>query len=153
MVYLLLIGIGFVAGLRSMTAPMVVAWGARLGWLALAGSRFSFLASPIAVGIFTVLAIGEYVVDLLPKTPARTKPGPLIGRIVTGSFSGACLGTAIGPHWIVGALLGIVGALAGTFIGYQFRRRLDAALQLPDAVIGITESCLAIALGYVIVAA
>ena len=35
-------GIGVVAGLRSMTAPAVVAWAARLGWISLSGSHLAF---------------------------------------------------------------------------------------------------------------
>jgi uncharacterized membrane protein len=34
---------GLVAGLRSMTAPAVVSWAARRGWLSLQGSPFAFL--------------------------------------------------------------------------------------------------------------
>ena len=30
-------GIGVVAGLRSMTAPAIVAWAAHLGWISLSG--------------------------------------------------------------------------------------------------------------------
>jgi uncharacterized membrane protein len=153
MTFILIFGIGFVAGLRSMTGPMAVAWGAYLGWLPLAGTRFSFMASPIAVGIFTLLALGEHVMDLLPKTPARTAPGPLIGRLVMGGFTGACLGTALGPSWIVGALLGAMGAVAGTFIGYQVRHRLVASLKVKDAFVAIPETLLAIALSYLIVSA
>jgi hypothetical protein len=35
--------IGIIAGLRSLTAPAVVSWAARLGWLNLSGSWLSFL--------------------------------------------------------------------------------------------------------------
>ena len=37
-IYLLAIGIGIVAGLRSLTAPAMVTWAARLGWINLTGS-------------------------------------------------------------------------------------------------------------------
>ena len=36
--------LGCVCGLRSMTAPAVVAWGAHLGWLHLEGGLLSFFA-------------------------------------------------------------------------------------------------------------
>ena len=74
---LLIIAIGFIAGLRSMTAPAAVSWGAHLGWLALKGSALGFLSSPVAVGIFTLAALGELVADQLPTTPNRTAPFPL----------------------------------------------------------------------------
>jgi uncharacterized membrane protein len=37
--------IGCVCGLRSMTAPAVVAWGAHLGWLHLQGGLLAFFAN------------------------------------------------------------------------------------------------------------
>src|SRR5262250_2567697 len=91
-------GIGVVAGLRSMTAPAIVAWAAHLGWISLSGSHLAFMGSAWAVGIFTLGALAEFVADQLPTTPARTTAGPLAARIVMGSLTGACLGTAGGPN-------------------------------------------------------
>jgi len=79
---LLAFGIGFVARLRSMTAPAVVAWGAHFGRLKFAGTALACMSSPWVVGFFTLAAIGEFVADQLPNTAARTAPGPLIARIV-----------------------------------------------------------------------
>ena len=53
--------IGCVCGLRSMTAPAVVAWGAHLGWLHLDGSWLAFLANKISLVVFSLLAIGELI--------------------------------------------------------------------------------------------
>ena len=108
--------IGFAAGLRALTAPAVVAWSAYLGFLDLRSTPFGFVASPVSVTIFSVLAIGEYVGDLLPNAPNRTAPGGLIARILTGSFSAACLLSAIGLPWGMG-FIGAIGAVAGTFGG------------------------------------
>jgi len=82
---LLPFGIGVVAGLRSMTAPAIVAWAAHLGWISLSGSHLAFIGSAWAVGIFTLGALAEFVADQLPTTPARTTAGPLAARIVMGS--------------------------------------------------------------------
>jgi uncharacterized membrane protein len=41
--------LGCVCGLRSMTAPAVVAWGAHLGWLHLDGSLLAFFANKISL--------------------------------------------------------------------------------------------------------
>ena len=38
-VFALAVGIGIVAGLRSLTAPALVSWAAHLGWLDLHGSK------------------------------------------------------------------------------------------------------------------
>ena len=66
-VFVLAIGIGIVAGLRSLTAPAVVAWAAHLGWLNVHGSPLAFIGSTTAVAILSLLAIGELVVDKLPN--------------------------------------------------------------------------------------
>src|ERR1700730_18828932 len=84
---LLVFGIGVVTGLRSMTAPAVVAWAAHLGWINLHGSPLAFMGSAWAVGIFTVGALGEFVTDLLPTTSARTAALGLTARIVIGFVS------------------------------------------------------------------
>ena len=42
-VLVLAILIGIIAGLRSMTAPAVVSWAARLGWIHLNSSWLAFL--------------------------------------------------------------------------------------------------------------
>src|ERR1700680_5132098 len=88
--------IGVVAGLRSMTAPAVVAWAAHLGWINLHGSPLAFMGSAWAVGIFTIGALGEFVADKLPTTPARTEAVGLTARIVVGLLTGASLGIAGG---------------------------------------------------------
>ncbi len=79
------------------------------------------------------------VSDKLPKTPSRTAPPGLIARIVMGALTGACVATAGGEGIVLGAVLGIVGALAGTFGGYQVRTRLVKALGTPDFVVAILE--------------
>jgi uncharacterized membrane protein len=137
-------GVGVVAGLRSMTAPAVIAWAAHLGWINLAGSHLDFMRSPWVVGIFTLGAIGEFVADLLPSTPSRTAAAGLIARIVTGSLSGACLGVAGSASPWAAALLGAVGALAGAFGGYQVRVGLVRALKVPDFAIAVPEDVVAI---------
>ena len=102
-VFLLAIAIGFVAGLRAMTAPALVSWAAHLGWINLHNSPLSFMGSPIAVGIFTLAAIGEIINDKLPKTPPRTAVPSLIIRMVMGGLSGACLYAAAAATPLVGA--------------------------------------------------
>jgi uncharacterized membrane protein len=148
---LLAFGIGVVAGLRSMTAPAVVVWAAHLGWINLSGSPLAFLGSAWAVGIFTVAALGEFVADKLPTTPARTAAVGLTARIVIGLLTGACLGVAGGASYWLGALFGAIGASAGAFGGYQARVRLVRGLHVPDAAIAIPEDLVAIGLGLLLV--
>jgi uncharacterized membrane protein len=140
-------GIGLVAGLRSLTAPAVVAWAAHLGWINLHNSPLAFMGSKWAVVILSVLAVVELVADQLPSTPARTGAMGLSARIVTGALTGACLAAAGNAALWLGAVAGIGGAIVGAFGGYKARVGLVRSLQVPDFVIAIPEDAIAIGLG------
>ena len=140
-----------VAGLRSMTAPAVVAWAAHLGWMNLSGSPLAFMGSRWSVIVFTILALGEFVGDLLPATPARTAAFPLIARIVIGAGVGASVAVAGGFLLWLGAACGVIGAVAGAFGGYRARTRLVRELHVPDAAIAIPEDLIAVGLGLLLV--
>jgi uncharacterized membrane protein len=148
-VFLIALGIGIVAGLRSLTAPAVVAWGAHLSWLNLHGSPLAFMGSRAAVAIFSLLAIGELVADKLPMTPKRTAPAPLMARIIMGGLCGACLCAAAGKSLLVGTLLGGIGGVAGAILGYNIRRRLD--LRIKDLIVAVFEDVVAIGLALFLV--
>ena len=87
-VLLLTFGIGFVAGLRTFTAPAAVAWAAHLGWLSLSGSVLAFMGSTWAVCLFSILALVEFVTDQLPSTPARNRSDAARGASGDGSVLG-----------------------------------------------------------------
>jgi uncharacterized membrane protein len=135
--------IGVIAGLRAMTAPAVVSWAARLGWLHLENTPLAFLGFAATPYIISVLAIGELIADKLPKAPSRKSPPGFIGRIVTGGLSGAALG-ASGGSWIVGLVAGVIGAVVGTLGGYEFRVRLVKAIGGKDFPIALLEDAIAI---------
>ncbi len=151
LVFLLAFGIGIVTGLRALTAPAVVAWAAYLGWIKLSGSPLAFMGTVWAVGIFTILALVEYVTDQLPSTPARTVPMQLGARIVMALLCGACLGIAGGMSLWLAAIVAAIGAVAGTFGGYHARIGLGKALHAPDVAIAVPEDLIAIGLGLCIV--
>lgn len=136
MVYLLAVLIGVVAGLRALTAPAAISWAAWLGWLPLAGTPLALLASPWAVGLLSLLALGELVHDQRPSTPSRKAPIPFGGRVLTGALSGAAIGAAAGML-VPGLVAGIVGAVLGTYGGAAVRTALAKALgrDLPAALI------------------
>ena len=148
-VFILAFGIGIVAGLRSLTAPAVVAWAAHLSWLNLHGSPLAFMGSTPAVAIFSLLAIGELIADKLPMIPKRTAPAPLMARIITGGLCGACLCAAAGQSLLAGALLGGIGGPIGAFLGYGIRRRLD--LHIKDLLVAACEDLVAIGLALFLV--
>jgi len=130
-----------------MTAPAVVAWAAYLGWVNLSGTHLSFMGSAWTVGLFTVGALAELIVDQLPSTAARTTAVPLAARIVLGSLTGACLGIAAGASLWLAALIGAAGAIFAAFGGYLVRVRLVRVLHVPDIAIAVPEDLLAIGLG------
>jgi len=136
--------IGVIAGLRTMTAPAFVAWAARLGRLGLDRTPLSFLGLPVTAWVFTALALGELVADKLPSTPSRTKPGPFVGRIVSGAMCGAAISAGTGGSLALGAVLGAIGAVAGTLGGYNARVRLVPALKVPDSVVALVEDLVAV---------
>ncbi len=150
-IFVLALGIGIVAGLRSFTAPATVCWAAHLGWLNLHGTHLAFMGTAWALGIFSLLALVEYVGDLLPATPARTTPVPLIARIILGGLSGACIYAAASQSSLLGAVLGAIGGVIGTYAGYHARKALVTGLKINDAFIAIPEDVVAIGLALLIV--
>lgn len=150
LILLLALLIGVVAGLRSLTAPAVVAWAAYLGWIDLHGTWASWMANIITVIVFTVLAVVELINDKLPKTPARTAPPVFAARIVMGGLAGAVLGAW--PHWTFSALgAGVIGAVLGTLGGYQARKRL-AGVAGKDLPIALVEDLVAVVGGFAVAA-
>jgi len=130
---LLALAIGFVSGLRTFTslAALMLARGGVWGW------------------VLAVAAVGEYVADALPRIPSRTRLPSIIIRPVSGSIAGWLIASGHGGSTADGAVLGIVGALAGTYGGHAARlaaiRRIGA---LPAA---LAEDAVAIALAAYIV--
>jgi uncharacterized membrane protein len=143
--------LGCVTGLRSMTGAALVCWAAHLGWLHLEETRLGFLHRSAAVIIFTLLALGELVVDKLPNTPPRTAPVGMSARIVLGAACGYALAVSSGGGELLCAAVGTIGAVAGAFAGINFRRSLAARTKWPDMVGALLEDSIAIVGGLVIV--
>ena len=146
MLYVLAFLIGIVAGLRAMTAPALASWAARLGWLKVQGTPVAWMGAAVTPWIFTLAAIAELVNDKLPKTGSRKAPPQFAARVLMGALSGATVGAG-GGSWVGGLAAGAIGAVVGTFGGYELRSRLARAIgrDLPAALI---EDVLAIALGF-----
>ncbi len=141
---------GIVSGLRTFTSPAAASWAARTGLLAVSGTPLAFMGFTQIPIIFTVLAIGELIIDKLPNTPSRKAPPPFIARILSGSLVGATAGAASGAL-ILGLLAGAVGAVGGTYGGAAVRGRLSRAFgkDLPAALL---EDAAAIVLSFLAVA-
>jgi uncharacterized membrane protein len=126
-------GLGLVAGMRALTAPAAL-----------------FLARGGTIGIvLAVLAVGELIADMLPQIPSRTSPPALIARILSGGIVGWFIAGANTSFAIVGAVLGIIGALVGAYGGRMVR---IAAIERIGAVpAALVEDVVAIALAALIV--
>lgn len=146
-VYAISAAVGAVAGLRSMTAPAVVAWSARMGALPLKRSPLRFLRSNAASTAFAGLAAGELVVDKLPNTPDRVTTGPLIARAVSGGFCGAAICAARKKPVIVGAVLGGAAAVGTAYAGCYLRHRV------PGKTVAVIEDAVAVGAGAAAVSA
>lgn len=141
--YLLVSLLGMCTGLRTMTPIAVLCWFAYRNALHLVGWR-SFTANMVAVIVFTLMALGEYIGDKLPNTSSRTSPIGLLGRSAFGAFVGLLLAQPLLLSPAVAILLGILGALIGTYAGWFVRVRSVVALKVPDWPVAVAEDCLAI---------
>lgn len=127
--------LGVVTGMRSMTAIAVLCWAAWLGFVPEYGWG-TWIQHVFVVILFTICALGEYYVDTLPKTPRRTSLGPAVARLVIGALVGPLVATVINEPLAGGILFGAAGAVIGTWggffvrmsVGRVFRRDLPAAL-------------------------
>ena len=122
----------------------VLCWFAWLQLLPQHGWAF-WVGSLVAVIVFTVCAVGEYVVDTLPSTPSRTSPGPLAARIVFGALVGGLAARAIIEPVAGGIIFGLVGTLIGAFGGVRVRMYWSKTLRR-DLPVALLESAIALGL-------
>ena len=124
------LGLGAVAGLRSMTAP---------------AAAFSLRDRRIAVPL-ALLAAGELIADKLPVTPSRLAPPSLGLRLASGALCGWIVADAFEGNRPLGLVCGAVGAAAASYGGYYLRQAIVTHGPLPDTVVAIGEDGLALAL-------
>jgi uncharacterized membrane protein len=137
-------GIGAVAGLRSMTAPALVAQAARTGSLDLSTGPVAFLGTQTAADIVTGLALAELVADKLPSTPDRIAPFPLAARAVSGAVVGAAVCSARRKDPGPGAVVGALAAIGAAFIGFALRRALTRDAKAPGLLAALVEDALTV---------
>jgi uncharacterized membrane protein len=126
--------LGIVSGLRVFTAPAVLLLTRRGGIIGI---------------ILGILALVEYALDIMPKTPPRTGLTGLNARIISGAFVGFWVTFTQGgstAHNVVGGVIGIVGALIGAFGGLNLRMRAIPAIG--GVASGIVEDLIAIAIAF-----
>ncbi len=149
LVLLLAVLIGVIAGLRALTAPAVVAWGAFLGWIDVEGKWSEWVAHPITVTVLTIFLLVELVTDQLPKTPSRKTAPQFLTRLIMGAFAGAVIGSAF-FHTFSAIGAGIIGAVLGTMAGAAARTRLASANGGRDRPGAFTEDAVAVGGGFLV---
>ncbi len=149
LVIVLALLIGVIAGLRALTAPAVVAWGAFLGWINLDGKWSEWVAHPITVTVLTIFLLVELVTDQLPKTPSRKTAPQFAARLIMGAFAGAVIGSAF-FHTFTATGAGIVGAVLGTLGGAAVRTKLYEANNGKDRPGAFIEDFVAVGGGFLI---
>ena len=149
LVIVLALLIGVIAGLRALTAPAVVSWGAFLGWIDVEGKWSEWMAHPITLTVLTIFLLIELVTDQLPKTPSRKTAPQFVTRLVMGAFAGAVIGSAT-HHTFIGLGAGMIGAVLGTLGGSEARKRLVDANGGRDRPGALIEDVVAVGGGFLI---
>jgi uncharacterized membrane protein len=151
-VYLKAVGLGVIAGMRSLSAPAFVSGDlSQRNGDESANSVFGFMRSPTVAKFFSVAAAGEILADKLPIIPDRIAPGPLLGRMVSGAVCGAAVCEAEGEPLGVGAVAGGLAAVGSAFAYYHLRRRIGEEKHVPDVLLGLAEDAIVIAAGMTLV--
>ncbi|MGA9587810.1 MAG: DUF4126 domain-containing protein [Terracidiphilus sp.] len=119
-----------------MLPAATVSRAVREGTLCTRGTPLAFMEGRNLNRLLVGLALAEIVADKLPMTPSRKATTAFAARVLSGALAGAAIG-AIGRRTILGALLGMAGAVIGTEGGAAFRSWLASLFDrdLPAAVI------------------
>lgn len=133
MIYVAALVLGVVSGLRALTSIAVL--------LLYRGGFWGIVAG--------IAALGEYVADLMPWIPSRTKLPSIVVRPLSGAFVGYLFCTMHGASGIIGAVGGVIGALAGTYGGYAARIALAEKIGALPA--GLAEDVIAILIAVLVV--
>jgi uncharacterized membrane protein len=141
---LLVLCIGTLCGLRTFTPLAVFTIAIHHQHYPLRGTPFAFLGTMTAHIFIVLLAIGEIIMDKLPSTPSRLRPPGLLGRATFGAITAVAFAYAHQRAIAVPLLLGIVGAMLGSFIGHRFRTGLVRVLKSPDWPVALLEDAICI---------
>jgi uncharacterized membrane protein len=135
------LGLGAIAGVRSMAAPAALSKAVERGDVGgLEQTPFAALGSPGVSRALRLFEIGEMFADKLPAlVPSRTSPLPLLGRAASGAFVGSALFVSGGRRAVTGGVLGSASALAGAYVGERLRLRIVETFGIPDPAVALLE--------------
>jgi uncharacterized membrane protein len=134
------LGLGGIAGLRSMAAPAILSRSVAEGRVGgLEDTPFAALGSPGVSTALQALAVAEMIGDKTPFIPSRTSPPVLLGRAASGALVGAASFASEKRRPATGGALGVVSALTAAYAGERFRTEGAQRLGLPNFFAGLLE--------------
>lgn len=141
-----LLGLGVVAGMRSMSAPAIAShYLTKDPSAALENTHLAFLQSPQVAEVLKWLAAGEMVGDKVPGVPDRITTPSLFARGLFGALVGAALFKANQGNRFAGALLGSAAAVA--YGSFYLRKELKHRSGIADPILGVLEDVLVLKSG------
>ena len=150
------LGLGAVAGMRSLAAPAILSrQAARAGapggaWsngLDFDRTGFQWLGRPFYATVLSLLAAGEASGDKVKGAPKRTRALSLAVRAASGALVGGAIFAGEDEPPALGALFGAGAAISMTFLAYAIRKRIAQSGRVNDKALGLGEDLLVAALG------
>jgi uncharacterized membrane protein len=145
--YVPAVGIGMVAGVRSMSAPAMVSRYLRREEHESNDRLTELLSSPIVSRVLQAAAAAEMAADKTSWVPDRTAWPSVAWRAVAGGVAGSIVAGTEGGSRLVGAALGAAGAVAATFAAFYLREALHRRLKLSHRVLGAAEDSVVVGAG------
>lgn len=150
------LGLGALAGMRSLAAPAILsrqaargsaAGGAWSNGLDLDRTGFGWLGRPFYATILGLLAAGEGAGDKVPGIGKRTRPFSLALRAASGALVGGAIFAGEEEPPVLGAIFGAGAAITMTFLAYWIRKRIAQSGRVNDKALGLGEDLIVAALG------
>ncbi|BAP77413.1 hypothetical protein MT1_0237 [Pseudomonas sp. MT-1] len=141
------LALGLVTGMRSTLAPTMTSRAlAAQDDIDAANEPARTLASHRAQQFLLPMATGELLGDKMPFAPDRTILPSMMFRALSGGVTAAALASARRqPIWLP-ALVGATAALVSSKVGLALRKPYQANPYV-NAALGLTEDCVALAIG------
>ncbi len=146
--YLRAVGIGLIAGARSMVAPALVSRYVNGKEDYSLGAVGELMGSPIVSRALQAGAAAEMAADKSPWMPDRTAWPSLAWRAVAGGVAGSVVARTAGESRLVGALLAAAAAVAATYATFYLRREIRDRLNVPDRLLGAAEDSFVVGAGH-----
>lgn len=146
--YLPAVGVGIIAGVRSLAAPALVSRRLRHEHASEQDALADFMSSSIVSGVIHAAAAAEIAADKTSLVPDRIAWPSLAWRAASGGLAGSVLASTTGHSRLVGGLVAAAAAVGATYAAFYLRQALGERLHLPDRLLGAAEDSLVLGAGY-----